>query len=89
MSMYSGLGIGWYKDTISTSENIYHTPYTEPSFGGLYQILLGSKLHLSEDIFIDFRVQNKRYAPSMFFGTKGRLERHSTVDTTLSIGRTL
>jgi FimV-like protein len=89
MSIYSGLGIGWYKDTISTSENIYHTPYVEPSFGGLYQILLGSKLHLTEAIFIDFRVQNKRYAPSMFFGTKGRLERHSTVDTTLSIGRTL
>jgi len=95
ISIYSGLGVGWYKDTYRANSNIQNVTYDETVYGGLYQIILGSKLHLTDDFFIDLRVQNKRYlskAVPYYGGSRteeATILRNNTLDTTLSIGMNL
>jgi len=89
MSIYTGFGVGLYKDTYRASDNVQNTTDSVTVYGGLYQIILGSKLRLTEDIFIDLRVQNKLYSPSTFSGTGVRAEGPSTVEGTFSIGMNL
>ena len=94
-SIYSGLGVGWYKDTYNASSNIQNTTYHETVSSGLYQIILGSKVHLTNDLFIDLRVQNKHYLPKVlpYYGGRSSgkvtVHRHNTFETTLSIGMDL
>ena len=89
MSIYTGFGVGLYKDTYRASDNVQNTTDSVTVYGGLYQIILGSKLHLTEGVFIDLRVQNKLYSPSTFSGTGVRAEGPSTVEGTFSIGMNL
>ena len=93
MSIYSGLGLGWIRDTAIYDENITNTSDKATSQGSLYQILLGSKILLTNDYFVDLRIQNKHYAKRMFSSsgvlTGGITEKYNTVDTVLSIGRAL
>ena len=63
ISIYSGLGIGLYKDTYGSYSNTLNSIDDETVYGGLYQIILGSKLQLTDEFFIDLRVQNKHYRP--------------------------
>ena len=93
MSFYSGLGIGWIKDAATYDDNINNTSDKATSDGGLYQILLGSKILLTDNFFIDLRIQNKHYA-TRTFSSSGVLngtiaKKYDTVDTVLSIGRAL
>jgi FimV-like protein len=93
MSLYSGLGIGWINDTATYDENRNNTSDKATSQGGLYQILLGSKILLTDNFFIDLRIQNKHYA-TRTFSSSGVLngaiaKKYDTVDTVLSIGRAL
>ena len=93
MSLYSGLGIGWIKDAATYDDNINNTSDKATSDGGLYQILLGSKILLTDNFFIDLRIQNKHYA-TRTFSSSGVLngtiaKKYDTVDTVLSIGRAL
>ena len=93
MSFYSGLGIGWIKDAATYDDNINNTSEKATSDGGLYQILLGSKILLTDNFFIDLRIQNKHYA-TRTFSSSGVLngtiaKKYDTVDTVLSIGRAL
>ena len=93
MSLYSGLGIGWHKDTATYDENINNTSDTGTSHGGSYQILLGSKILLTSDFFVDLRIQNKHYrtrtlsSTGVLNGVTGR--EYDTVDAVLLIGRAL
>ena len=89
MSIYTGFGVGLYKDTYRASDNVQNTTDSVTVYGGLYQIILGSKLRLTEDVFIDLRVQNKLYSPSTFSGTGVRAEGPSTVEGTFSVGMNL
>ena len=89
MSIYTGFGVGLYKDTYRASDNIQNTTDSVTVYGGLYQIILGSKLRLTEDVFIDLRVQNKLYSPSTFSGTGVRAEGPSTVEGTFLVGMNL
>ena len=93
MSIYSGLGLGWIRDTAIYDENITNTSDKATSQGSLYQILLGSKILLTNDYFVDLRIQNKHYAKRTFSSsgvlTGGITEKYNTVDTVLSIGRAL
>ena len=89
MSIYTGFGVGLYKDTYRASDNVQNTTESATVYGGLYQIILGSKLRVTEDVFIDLRVQNKLYSPSTFSGTGVRAEGPSTVEGTFSIGMNL
>jgi FimV-like protein len=89
MSIYTGFGVGLYKDTYRASDNVQNTTDSVTVYGGLYQIILGSKLHLTEGVFIDLRVQNKLYSPSTFSGTGVRAEGPSTMEGTFSIGMNL
>jgi hypothetical protein len=88
MALYSGLGMGWYKDTFSFKDYA-NNPYVAKTYGNLYQVFLGSKINLTEDVFVDIRVQKKRYGPSTYSNTDTRMKEYQTVDTVLSIGRTL
>ena len=93
MSIYSGLGIGWVKETATYDENITNTSDKATSQGGLYQISLGSKIRLTNDFFVDLRIQDKHYATKTF-SSSGVLNggigvKYNTVDTVLSIGRAL
>jgi len=93
MSLYSGLGIGWHKDTATYDENINNTSDTGTSHGGSYQILLGSKILLTSDFFVDLRIQNKHYrtrtlsSTGVLNGVTGK--EYDTVDAVLLIGRAL
>jgi len=93
MSVYSGLGLGWIRDTATYDENITNTSDKATSNGGVFQILLGSKILLTNDFFVDVRIQNKHYE-SRTFSSNGALngtisKKYNTVDTVLSIGRAL
>ena len=93
MSVYSGLGLGWIRDTATYDENITNTSDKATSNGGVFQILLGSKILLTNDYFVDVRIQNKHYE-SRPFSSNGALngtisKKYNTVDTVLSIGRAL
>ena len=93
MSVYSGLGLGWIRDTATYDENITNTSDKATSNGGVFQILLGSKILLTNDFFVDVRIQNKHYE-SRTFSSSGALngtisKKYNTVDTVLSIGRAL
>ena len=88
MALYSGLGMGWYKDTFSFKDYA-NNPYVAKTYGNLYQVFLGSKINLTEDVFVDIRVQKKRYGPTTYSNTDTRFYEYETVDTVLSIGRTL
>ena len=93
MSVYSGLGIGWIKDTAAYDENRNNTSDKATSQGALYQILLGSKILLTNDYFVDLRIQNKHYATRTASSSGARngaiAKKYDTVDTVLSIGRAL
>jgi hypothetical protein len=91
MTVYSGLGVGWHKDTFSGSVYNIQTGLKTIAVlrGSHYQMLLGSKLHLTENVFIDLRVQNKYYSGIAASDVSDRLYSHSTVDTTISIGMDL
>ena len=89
MSIYTGFGVGLYKDIYHASDNVQNTTDSVTVYGGLYQVILGSKLRVTEDVFIDLRVQNKLYSPSTFSGTGVRAEGPSTVEGTLLIGMNL
>ena len=93
MSLYSGLGIGWHKDTATYDDNINNTSDTGTSHGGSYQILLGSKILLTSDFFVDLRIQNKHFLSRTYSSSgvlNGQLvKKYDTVDTVLSIGRAL
>jgi len=93
MSVYSGLGLGWIRDTATYDENITNTSDKATSNGGVFQIILGSKILLTNDYFVDVRIQNKHYE-SRPFSSNGALngtisKKYNTVDTVLSIGRAL
>jgi FimV-like protein len=93
MSIYSGLGLGWIMDTATYDENITNTSDKATSNGVVFQILLGSKILLTNDYFVDVRIQNKHYE-SRPFSSNGALngtisKKYNTVDTVLSIGRAL
>jgi len=88
MALYSGLGMGWYKDTLSFKDYANNT-YVAKTYGNLYQVFWGSKINLTEDVFVDIRVQKKRYGPTTYSNTDTRFYEYETVDTVLSIGRTL
>jgi FimV-like protein len=97
ISIYSGLGVGLYKDTYPSALFAQDLTANKTVYGGLYQIILGSKLQLTDEFFIDLRVQNKHYLPkdfpfTMHYANGSRPEelltlyRHDTLDVTLSIG---
>ena len=93
VSLYSGVGVGWIKDAAYYDENVTNTSDKGTSHGGLYQILLGSKILLEDDFFVDLRIQNKHFL-SRTFSSSGVLngqmvKKYDTVDTVLSIGRAL
>jgi FimV-like protein len=88
MALYSGLGMGWYKDTFSFKDYA-NNPYVAKTYGNLYQVFLGSKINLTEDVFVDIRVQKKHYGPSTYSNTDTRMKEYETVDTVLSVGRKL
>jgi hypothetical protein len=91
MTVYSGLGVNWHKDTFSGSVYDLQTGLKTIGVfrGSHYQILLGTKLHLTENVFIDLRVQNKYYSGTAASDVSDRIYSHSTVDTTISIGMDL
>jgi FimV-like protein len=91
MTVYSGLGVGWYKDTYSGSVyNLKTGVKTIAVLGGShYQMLLGSKLHLTDNVFIDLRVQNKYFLSRAASNDSDPIYSFNTVDTTLSIGMDL
>jgi len=91
MTVYTGLGVGWHKDTYSGSLYNIQTGLKSIAVvrGSHYQMLLGSKLHLTENVFIDLRVQNKYYLSSAASDDSDPIYSYSTVDTTISIGMDL
>jgi FimV-like protein len=91
MTVYSGLGVGWNKDTYSGSVYNIQTQLKTIAVlrGSHYQMLLGSKLHLTENVFIDLRVQNKYYLGRGASDLSDPIYSYSTVDTTISIGMDL
>ena len=86
---------GWHKDTATYDDNINNTSDTGTSHGGSYQILLGSKILLTSDFFVDLRIQNKHYrtrtlsssSTGVLNGVTGK--EYDTVDAVLLIGRAL
>jgi FimV-like protein len=93
LSLYTGAGIGWIRDAATYDENINNTSDRVTSNGGVFQILLGSKILLTNDFFVDVRIQSKHYG-SRTFSSNGVLngtvsKKYNTVDTVLSIGRAL
>ena len=93
VSLYSGVGVGWIKDSAHRDENINNTSVKGSSRGGLYKILLGSKILLADDFFVDLRIQNKHFLSRTYSSSgvlNGQLvKKYDTVDTVLSIGRAL
>ena len=94
VSLYSGIGIGKYKSTSRSSNKVSNTTLTDIYFGNLYQILLGSKLNLTESYFLDLRVHDNRFdsgtlASSYSPTGEWRFDNISTIKTTLSVGRKL
>ena len=98
VSLYSGLGVGWIKDEAYYDRNIPSNPLLNTSdkgasHGGLYQILLGSKILLKDNFFVDLRIQNKHFLSRTFSSSgvlNGQLvKKYDTLNTVFSIGRAL
>ena len=94
VSLYSGIGIGKFKSTSRSSNKASNTAHTDIYFGNLYQILLGSKLNLTESYFLDLRVHDNRFdsgtiASSYSPTGEWRFDNFNTIKTTLSVGRKL
>jgi len=98
VSLYSGLGVGWIKDEAYYDLNIPSNTLLNisdkgASHGGLFQILLGSKILLKDNFFVDLRIQNKHYLSRTFSSSgvlNGQLvKKYDTLDTVFSIGRAL
>jgi FimV-like protein len=91
MTVYTGLGVGWHKDTYSGSVYNLQTGLKTIAVArdSHYQMLLGSKLHLTDNVFIDLRVQNKYYPSRAASDDSDPIYSFNTVDTTFSIGMDL
>ena len=94
VSLYSGIGIGKYKSTSKSINEVSNATHTDIYFGNLYQILLGSKLNLTESYFLDLRVHDNRFdsgtlASSYSPTGEWRFDNINTIKTTLSVGRKL